>query len=144
MSKKSWPCNVDYGHNNDHGFEPDELGYLLYLEGLARELSHLLQNQRKQMGLDVLDYVDVGVVQDPCNQLTTAALVFSQYLKEKARIRRFLPNPLGGADCQSHCVTCSLGNKYEFTTYCRRVSDSMSMPHEVRQTTGSGLVIIER
>jgi hypothetical protein len=80
---------IDYPKLTD-----EQKSYYLYLEGIANELSHILQTKRKEMGLSLLDWVDVAVVENPLTKLSTAVLTFVNEIVDRCRIKLFLMNPL--------------------------------------------------
>lgn len=98
------------------GFTMPVIHLYLYLEGLANEVQHILQQCRKRRGLAIIDYVHVGVVQDPLDKLTDAVTMFSQTIKKRVRIVDFSPNPLDVTP-ESCSFVCSLGRIYIFDVY---------------------------
>jgi hypothetical protein len=68
--------------------------YYLYLEGMANELMHSIQQRRKEMKLELLDYVDVAIVESEVSKLTSAIHNCLQAIVDRCRIKIFSPNPL--------------------------------------------------
>jgi len=99
--------------------------YDLYLEGLANELMHLLQSHRKACLFEIMDMVDVWLVQSAPDRLTSSIYQYIDTIVERIRIVKFYPKPPDDENLvkKSYTFTCSLGHKYTFDVYMRKVSD---------------------
>ena len=67
--------------------------YYLYLEGIANELMHVIQQKRKEIKLQLVDWIDVVIDEVTSTQLTSACMQFGAEIKERCRIKIFAPNP---------------------------------------------------
>jgi hypothetical protein len=72
----------------------EHVGYYLFLEGIANELMHILQQRRKEIKLDLMDWIDIAVVEDKSSDLTSAIQVFVDEIVSRCRIKFFSPNPI--------------------------------------------------
>jgi len=91
--------------------------YTLYLEGLANEVQHILQRCRRERNFAVMDEVDVGLVQNKSDKLTSALLLFGTEIAERVRIIRFSPNPLPNVKSRTCNFVCPFGHTYVFDIY---------------------------
>ncbi|MEE9548726.1 MAG: DUF5915 domain-containing protein [Nitrosomonadaceae bacterium] len=68
--------------------------YLLYREGIVNEVIHLLQRRRRELKLQIMDKVNVAIVQEQPDNLTSSVYLFSDKIVERIRAMNFSPNPL--------------------------------------------------
>ena len=67
----------------------------LELEGLARELTHLIQNQRKDLGCEYTDRIAVGVVTEAAD-VRAAVEQFGDYIGRETLATEIASEPLSG------------------------------------------------
>ena len=96
--------------------------YILYLKGLSNEISHILQNFRRELKLEIMDYVDVGIVEEECGKITSTLLHFADKIKQKVRINKFFPNPIKDS-VRKECEIKSSDNVYPITIYMRKINE---------------------
>ncbi len=94
--------------------------YYLYLEGLANEVMHILQQHRKKLKLAIMDNVDVCLVQTTCDKLTSSIYCFVDAIIERVRIIDFHPNPCFDMEPQACKFTCCFGHIYTFDLYMQK------------------------
>jgi hypothetical protein len=94
--------------------------YYLYLEGLANEVMHILQQHRKKLGLAIMDDVDVCLVQTTFDKLTSSIYCFIDAIIERVRIIDFYPNPHFSIEPQACKFTCCFGHTYTFDIYMQK------------------------
>ena len=105
-----------YGPNDAKRVE----SYTLYLEGLANELIHLLQRQRRGLKLDIIDKVNIGLVQNNPDRLTSAIYIFVNKIIERIRIVDFYPNPLPGVKVQKYNFIDHFKKPFTFDIYMEK------------------------
>ncbi|QGJ68729.1 Isoleucyl-tRNA synthetase [Planctomycetales bacterium 10988] len=88
----------------------------LIAEGLAREVIHAIQNQRKEMGCEYTDRIEVGLVGDD-EELAMALEQFGDYIQGETLATCLQSEPLSKVDPSSIKVA---GQDYEL--YLRKVS----------------------
>lgn len=69
----------------------------LIAEGLARELVHAIQNQRKELGCEYTDRIEVGI-ETSADDLRQAAKQFADYICGETLATRLEPNGLDGTE----------------------------------------------
>lgn len=69
-------------------------GYYLFLEGIANEIMHIVQLKRKEMKLELMDWIDMAIVEDKTTDLTSAIMAFVDEIVDRCRIKMFSPNPI--------------------------------------------------
>ncbi len=94
--------------------------YYLYLEGLANEVMHILQQHRRKSGFAIMDNVDVCLVQTTSDKLTSGILMFVDTIIERVRIVDFYPNPHLNVEPQTYKFTCYFGHTYTFDVYMQK------------------------
>jgi len=99
--------------------------YTLYLEGLANEAQHILQQYRRERNFAIMDKVLVGLVQNRSNKLTSALLLFGAKIVERVRIICFSPNPLPNIKPQTHSFMCPFGHTYVFDVYMEKQNENL-------------------
>jgi len=65
----------------------DELKNSLYLEGLANEIIHIIQKQRKLQNFDIMDKIEVTLSTED-SRIVLAAIIFIDKIQESCRIEK--------------------------------------------------------